>query len=181
MDNNVDIWFTSWEQVRSAIVSAIFFFCLIVALVRVLGKRATSQMNNFDWIINVTIGSLAASGILLKDVSISDATVAILVLSACQWLITWAVIHFPVVEKLVKAKPRLLTHKGQFLQAEMKKERIAEDEIRAKLREKGYWALHDANWVILESDGSMTIIPKQELKWSETEIMGDVDSPSNLD
>lgn len=140
----------------------------------------TSQLNNFDWIINVAIGSLVASGILVKEISIIDASVAILGLAACQWLVTWAVIRFPPLEKMVKARPRLLTHKGEFLEEPMTKERISKSEVRAKLREQGFASLENANWVILESDGNMTVIPNKELNWSDAPIMDNVQAPSDL-
>ena len=59
-------WYSNSDKMINIAIGAIFFYFLIVILVRILGKRTTSQMNNFDWIINIAVGSLAASGILLE-------------------------------------------------------------------------------------------------------------------
>lgn len=64
MGENAD-WVNSWNDIGDAVLSAILFYILIVLAVRLFGKRSTAQLNNFDWIINITVGSLVASGILL--------------------------------------------------------------------------------------------------------------------
>ena len=52
--------FADSERNLSIIASSLYFYVLVVALVRLMGKRTTAQMNNFDWIINVAVGSLVA-------------------------------------------------------------------------------------------------------------------------
>ena len=61
MDQAQDVigWFESWDRLQNVAIAAVFFYAFIVLLVRVLGKRTTSQMNNFDWIITIAVGSLA--------------------------------------------------------------------------------------------------------------------------
>ena len=59
--------------------NALLFYILIIVMVRIVGKRTTSEFNNFDWIINVAVGSLAASGVLLRNVATLDAITAIAV------------------------------------------------------------------------------------------------------
>jgi|TARA_R100000501_G_scaffold10060_1_gene19843 uncharacterized membrane protein YcaP (DUF421 family) len=175
METDIDTWFNSWERLWSVAQGAAFFFVLIVVLVRILGKRTTGQMNNFDWIITVAVGSLAASGILLKGVSILDATLAILVLGGLQWLTTLGVLNSRIFRKLVRADPRLLVHKGKFLKNAMRRERISEAEIYSVLRQHGYTSPDDANWVILETDGTMTVVPRQDLHLDDARLMADVE------
>lgn len=68
--------------------NALLFYILIIVMVRVVGKRTTNEFNNFDWIINVTVGSLATSGTLLREVVSIGAIAAIVVLPACQFVTT---------------------------------------------------------------------------------------------
>lgn len=170
-------WFTSWERVGDIVIGAVFFFFLIIAMVRLSGKRLTSQMNNFDWIVSIAIGGLACSGILLEGVAIVDSTAAIVVLVALQMLITVVVRKSEVVRKIMKPTPTLLTHKGKFIEENLDKERVSKAEIRARLREQGYTSLDQANWVILETDGNLTVIPEDDVKLSEVELMEEVTHP----
>ncbi len=154
--------------------SAAVLFVVIVVLIRMLGKRATGQMSNFDWIVSVTVGSLAASGILLKEVSLADAVLAIAVLGVLQWSTAWLASRSEWFEKLVRAKPRLLVHKGRLLEEDMRRERISRHEIFAYLRGQGLVGPDGANWVILENDGTMTVIPRQDVRLDDANVLDDV-------
>lgn len=180
MNDSINTWFNGWERLASVAVGAVFFYALIVLVVRVAGKRLTSQMNNFDWIVTIAIGSLAGSGILLKEVSIADSTVAIVILVALQWLTTRLVRQSDVVRGIIKPAPTLLTHKGQFIEENMSRERVSKAEVRACLREHGYTSLSEANWVILETDGSLTVIPRCDVALDEAELLSDVSAPGKL-
>ena len=155
------------------------FYVLIVILVRAFGKRSTAQLNNFDWIINITVGSLAASGILLDSVPALRATVAIVVIMILQFILTWLALRSKIVARLVKASPTLLTHKGQYIRSALRETRVSEEEICSALREHGL-ATNDANWVVLESDGRLTVIPRQDIKLEEADTMGNVERPKEL-
>jgi len=174
-------WFSSWLELSQIAIGSAFFFVLIVALVRLLGKRTTSQMNNFDWIISITVGSLAASGILLKDVVMADAFTAIIILAALQYATTKLVLRSDAVASLVKAQPTLLTHRGSFLKDAMETERVSENEIMAVLRSHGMRNVEDANWVILETNGEMTVIPKSDDRIETFTTMKSVNIPSDLE
>ena len=171
---------SSFDRMSSIAISSVFFFAFIVVLVRIVGKRATSQLNNFDWIINIAVGSLAASGILLEDVRIVDAATAIAVLAALQMLTTWAVLKFEFASNAIKAQPTLLTHKGEFLHPAMRRARISEEEICSTLRSHGMHDVSDANWVILETNGELTVIPRANVQLSEVGTMGSVEKPKDL-
>ncbi|MSU91651.1 DUF421 domain-containing protein [Rhodobacteraceae bacterium 2CG4] len=143
---DVDIWFNSWARLQSIAVGSVFFFVFIVALMRLSGKRTTGQMNNFDWIITVAIGSLASSGILLKNVSIADAALAMVLLAALQSATTWLALRSPRFAGLVKPHPRILAEDGRYLREALRAERVTEAEVRAKLRAHGMTRLSEANF-----------------------------------
>ncbi|MGB3796910.1 MAG: YetF domain-containing protein [Alteraurantiacibacter sp.] len=168
------------DRLWSVAISAVFFYFFIVILVRVVGKRTTSQLNNFDWIINITVGSLAASGILLRDVGLLDAGLAIAVLATLQMLTTWSVLRSKLVSKIVKAQPVLLTHKGEFLRDAMRNERISEEEICSALRAHGMYDVADANWIILETNGELVVIPRDDIRLRDVGSMGGVSYPDTL-
>ncbi|MBX7500419.1 DUF421 domain-containing protein [Qipengyuania sp. YG27] len=168
-------WLISWGEILDTALSALLFYVLIVAMVRLVGKRATAQLNNFDWIVNITVGSLAASGILLKTVPALRAVVAIAVIALLQVLITVLARRVSWVSQLVKAEPTLLVDRGTYLQSALRKTRIAEEEVCAALRAHGLAQVDDANWVILETDGQMSVIPKTSTEIDEASTMGDVD------
>ena len=156
-------------------VSALLFYFLILAMVRVVGKRSTAQFNSFDWIINITVGSLAASGILLRNVPFHNAAAAIVVIMLGQFILTKLVLRFDWVARMVKARPTLLTHKGRYLEQAMEKTRVSREEIRARLRAEGLIDIDDTNWVVLETDGSLTVIPVQDAGFDKVSVLDEVE------
>ncbi|MEE4211070.1 MAG: YetF domain-containing protein [Parvularcula sp.] len=175
--NDIIGWFGGWDRLRNVAIGAVFFYAYIVLLVRLLGKRTTGQMNNFDWIITIAVGSLAASGILLKSVAITEAAAAIAILSAAQWLTTKLVLKSDIVAGIVKDEPTLLTSKGEFLREGMKKTRVSEEEVMSALRANGMTSLDDANWVILETNGEFSVIPKDDAELDELPALSNVNRP----
>ena len=174
MTDDPDMLYNSIERLASAGISAAILFVVIIVLIRLLGKRATGQMSNFDWMISITVGSLAASGILLKDVSLADVILAIAVIGFLQWATAWLACRSEWFEKMVQARPRLLVHKGRLLEEDMRRERISRHEIFSYLRGRGYVRPDEANWVVLENDGTMTVIPRQEAGFDDAGLLDDV-------
>ncbi len=178
--NETSTWISSWDRMLSIAFSSVAFYLLVVILVRLMGKRVTAQMNSFDWIITVAVGSLLASGILLEDVSIADGALAVLILAACQWAMTKLSVRSQRFEDAVKPRPRLLVHKGAYLRDAMDAERISKSEVDAALREKGYSSLADVNWVILETNGMMSVVSRRSQTLEEADLMGQA-QPSTME
>lgn len=76
------------------------------------------------------------------------------------------------VQKLVKAEPALLLYKGRLQQDVLKRERVAEGEVLAALRASGVAAIEDVDAVVLETDGSFSVI--QNINNSSASALKDV-------
>ncbi len=75
-----------------------------------------------------------------------------------QFIITWLSVRSKKVSELVKGEPALLYHRGQFLSSQMKRSRVTESEVQAAAREQGNGALEQVAAVVLETDGSFSVI-----------------------
>lgn len=178
MESEFSLFETSWPQLAEIALSAVIVYIAIVVVIRVSGARTTAQLNSFDWIVNVIVGSLAASGILLEDVSVIAAMTAIIVLVGLQFVIARLSQRFTMFERLVKDEPVLLTHKGQLLKEAMRQSRISRDEILTALRDSGLTRIEDANWVILETNGELNVIPRNpDRKLEHEEALENVSKP----
>jgi uncharacterized membrane protein YcaP (DUF421 family) len=150
-------WFSEWDRIGAVVLAAVVTYLAIIVVVRLSGKRTTANLNSFDWLITVTIGSLASSGILLRDVAVTDALAAIAALALCQFALTAAVRRWETAERTVKAEPLLLLHRGKLLKDNLDSARISIAELRAVLRREGIAEPDDASWVVLETNGELTV------------------------
>lgn len=133
-------------------------YLTIVALLRLSGKRTLSKWNAFDFIITIAYGSILATMVLSRQTSWLQGMVGLGVLLALQFLLTWLAVRSPIVQHWVKAQPRLLLFNGKLLATALTQERVTESEVRAAIRAEGIAALEEVAAVVLETDGSFSVI-----------------------
>jgi len=73
-------------------------------------------------------------------------------------MITWMSVRSNAVKYLIKAEPRLLFHRGEFLRRAMRDERVNEEEMLQAMRSQGIGEIEGIEAVVLETDGSLSII-----------------------
>lgn len=159
--------YDGWQGIAKVAIAAPSMYIGVVGAIRIAGKRSTSQMNNFDWIVTVAIGSLTASGIVLDNVSVIEALLAIYLLLGAQYLLTKGVFVSNRVTKLVKTNPTLLVNNGRFIHDALRDERVTPAEVMAALRENGLISVEEAKWVILETDATFSVIPNSDKDFSK--------------
>lgn len=142
---------------RTVIIAPLAYAVLVLAL-RVSGKRTLSKMNAFDLVVTVALGSTLATILLTKEVSLVEGAAALGTLVILQFLVAWLSVRAPWVRRVVRSEPTLLVHRGELLPEAIKKQRVTEDEIRAALRKSGLADLEHAASVVLESDGTFSVI-----------------------
>jgi uncharacterized membrane protein YcaP (DUF421 family) len=151
-------FFYNWTALlRTAVIGVSAYVCLIV-LLRLTGKRTLSKMNAFDLVVTVALGSTLATVLLDQDVALAQGVLAFAVLVGLQFIITWTSVRVPWVRKLVTGEPTLLLYRGQYLPRALRDVRITEEEVRAAVRSAGLSSLAEAEAVVLETDGSVSVV-----------------------
>ena len=152
------MFFKNWDELwRAALLALIAYVCFVVFL-RVSGKRTLVKMNVFDFVIVVALGSTLADIILTPDITVSKGLVACGTLILIQFIISWTTTRSPRIEKFINGEPTLLMHRGEFLRDVMKQERVTEEEIRSAIRAHGLASVEPVQSVILETDGSFSVV-----------------------
>ena len=152
------MFFTGWDSLLRTLVVGVASYAMLVVFLRVSGKRTLSKLNAFDFVVTVALGSTLASGLLTKDVGIADTVTAFGLLVGLQFLVTWSSVRLHWIRSAVTGEPHLLARRGELLPEAMRKTRIAESEIQAALRGAGMGALDQAEAVVLETDGSISVV-----------------------
>jgi uncharacterized membrane protein YcaP (DUF421 family) len=146
---------------RTLIVGTLSYVTLVI-LLRVSGKRTLARWNAFDFIVTVAFGSLLATMILSKDTSVAQGVLGFALLVVLQYAVSWLSERYADVRNLIKAEPTLLLYQGEFRQAVLRENRVTEGEIRAAVRNQGIACLEDIEAVVLETDGSFSVIQNFE-------------------
>lgn len=156
---SADIWFDSWSEiVRTLLVGAAAYVAVVVVL-RVAGKRALAKLNAFDLVVTVALGSTLATILLNADVSWAEGAVALALLASLQFVVTWTSARRPRARSVVTSVPTLLLRDGQPLPDAVREQRLTVEELRQAVRSTGSGDLASIAAVVLESDGTLSVIP----------------------
>ncbi|HYH10849.1 MAG TPA: YetF domain-containing protein [Thermomicrobiales bacterium] len=154
----MDYLFDNWSGLGRTLLVGTLAYIVLVLMLRVSGKRTLSKMNAFDFVVTVALGSTLATTLLSQSVALAEGLLAMGLLIALQFAITWLSVRSESVAKLVKNEPSLLYHKGRYLDGQLKRARVTRSEVQAAVRETGNLSMDVVDAVVLETDGSFSVM-----------------------
>lgn len=151
-------WFAFNEMNLIAIVlTTIGIYIAIILYTRLAGKRSFSKMSSFDFAMTVAVGSMIATTVLSKSVSLWEGVIGLAAVYILQ--ISVALLRrFSVVQKIVDNPPLLLMDGTTILHDNLKKARVTEEDLRSKLREANVIRLEEVRAVIFEATGDISVM-----------------------
>lgn len=157
------MFFDSAHDLLRVVLVGTLAYIGCVVLMRLSGNRTLSKMNSFDMVVTVAFGSTLSSILITKDIALAEGLLAIALLVMLQFVITWLSVRSTTVNSVIKTSPTLLLKDGRMLDDAMKRVRITKDEIRTAVRQQGMGGLDKVAAVVLETDGSLSVIPSEKL------------------
>ncbi len=144
------------------VIRATALFAITFLLLRLLGKRELGQMAPFEVVMLVVIGDLIQQGVTHNDFSITGATLAIFTFAFWTVVLGWLAYAFPALRKLLEDEPRVIIQNGQLLKANLRRDRMTVEEVESEMRLAGIATVSEVDWAILEPNGKISFIGKQE-------------------
>jgi uncharacterized membrane protein YcaP (DUF421 family) len=132
----------------------------LVAFLRVSGKRTLAKLNAFDLVVTVALGSTLAAILLQEEIALAEGATALVLLIAMQYLVTFISVRWPEFARVVRSEATLLVRDGRICAQAMRRERLTAEELLSAIRSQGGHAVDDAETVILESDGTVSVALK---------------------
>ena len=152
------MFFSNWSVLAELALTGVLAYAALVLLLRISGKRTLSKMNAFDLVVTVALGSTLASVLVSHEIALSDGIAALALLVALQYAVAWGGVRWPWLRHTVRSEPTLLLRRGEFLGQAMHRERVAVNEVLAAVRSQGISVLSEVEAVVLETDGSFSVL-----------------------
>lgn len=114
-------------------------------------------------VVTVALGSTLATILLSKSVALAEGILAILVLVLLQFFISWLSVRSNTFQGLIKSEPTLVYYQGRFLDEPLRRERLTREEVFAAPRESGTSDLGPVGAVVIETDGSISVLEKSQV------------------
>ncbi|HVM30994.1 MAG TPA: YetF domain-containing protein [Candidatus Limnocylindrales bacterium] len=146
------------DNLARTVVVGIGSYAALVAMLRLTGKRTLAQMNAFDFIVTVAMGSTLAAIFVQPNVSFVEGVLALGLLLGLQFVVTFATVRSRAMLRLVKNEPKLLLYQGRMLDEALKTERVSPEEVHQAIRSKGRSSVDEVHAVVLETDGTFSVI-----------------------
>ena len=140
--------------------TAMFF--VLFLLLRLMGKRELSQMTPFELIVLVVFGDLIQQGVTHNDFSLVGAILAIVTMAFWALAFSWLTYWFPRAESILDGEPRVIVRDGQIVRENLRRDRLTRAEILSEMRLSGVAQLDDVAWAILEPQGKMSFIRRDD-------------------
>lgn len=150
------------DVIRLLIVTPLAYAWL-VAVLRVSGKRTLAQLNAFDFVVTVALGSTLATVALNRSVSWAEGAVALGLLAALQFVVAWSSVRVGWFRRAVTSQPTLLLQDGELLHSVLARERISVPSLQQAVRGAGLGGLELVAAVVLEPDGTLSVVPASDI------------------
>ncbi len=149
------------ESVAS-VLRALFGYCFLVLIVRIVGRRPGKQLTPFEFILIFFLGGLMLTAIVAQDSSVTNAFCQIVAIASAHYALTMARSRSDGVAKLLDGTPLILMESGQWRVKTMRMMRIKDDDVMERARDQGLKTLDEIETAVLERNGEISIIPKKK-------------------
>lgn len=142
------------------VIRSLISFIVLLLLTRLMGKRQVSQLTFFDYIVGITIGSIAAEMSFDQNVRIINGITSLLIWGLIPFILAIISLKSRTFQQLIDGKPTIIIKNGEILEKSMKKVFLSIDELMLLLREKNIFKISDVEIAILETNGQLSVLKK---------------------
>ena len=143
------------------VVRSVFVYFAVMVLVRISGKRAVGQFTPFDLVLLILIGNAVQNGLNGGDNSLAAAIILSATLLALNYGVAFLSARYPPVRKVVEGEPVILVHNGHVYRDVLRRELVSLADFDKAMREAGVSEVDEVHQAVLETNGHITIIPRQ--------------------
>ena len=144
---------------RTLLVLVILFF-----VTKLLGKKQVSQLSLFDYVVGITIGSIAADISLDLEKDLIAGIVSLLLYGIIAYIIAKATIKSITLRRFITGVPTILMENGKIIESGLKKSKLDINDFLAEARTQGYFDLNEIDTAIMEINGSISFLLKEKDK-----------------
>ncbi len=130
----------------------------LFGILRFIARRQAGSFGPADLLVIVLIADAAQNGLGKDYNSVTEGLILVVTIVAWEYLIDWLQFRFPALRPIFSAPPLTLIKDGRLVEANIRREMLSEEELRAQLREKEVLSFEEVRLANLEGDGRLSVI-----------------------
>ena len=153
-----------YQTMGSVFIRSIVTILVLFLLAKVMGKKQISQLNLFDYIVGITIGSVAADISLDLNKSFLDGVICMLVFGLTGALVSYVTLKSIKLRRFFTGTPSIIIENGKIIEEGLKKVKFDINDLMEELRGAGYFNIDEVAYAVMETNGKISFLPKDEEK-----------------
>lgn len=145
-----------------ALLRTLILYLIVLFVMRIMGKRQIGQLQPFELVIMVMLAGLAVIPMENTGVPLTNGLVPILTLLAAEYIASFLSLKSEEIRKILCGKPSILINRGKIVEQELQRLRINLNDLLEQLRIKNMPNISEVEFAILETSGSLSVIPKSQ-------------------
>lgn len=146
-------------EIIKAVLTSVLSAASLFIIAKIMGHKQMSQLDFFDYITGITIGSIAAELATELEEPLKPL-VAMIIYGIITVSLTFITSKFPKSRKFINGTPTIIMNGGKIYRKNMKKAKMDLSEFMVMCRQEGYFNLNDIQTAIFEYNGRLTVLPK---------------------
>ena len=143
----------------NVVILGVVSFIVLFVLSRIMGYRAISELSFFDYVVGITIGSVAAEMSTNIDMEWWKGVTAMVIYALLDVLFTVQTKKNVLARQIISGNPIILIYKGKIYKKNLKKARIELNDLLSSARSAGYFNIADVDYAIMETTGKISFQP----------------------
>jgi uncharacterized membrane protein YcaP (DUF421 family) len=141
-------------------IRAMVLFFFMFLLTRIIGRRELSSLEPFDLILLIVMSDAVQQGLTQSDYSVTGALIAVSTIAVLQVATSWLGFRFDRLRPVLEGQPIVIVEDGKPIAKNLKRERLTVEELTEEARTQQIGSLDDVRWAVLETNGTISFIPK---------------------
>lgn len=179
-----DIINTNFYELLVVSKRAVFSLVTLFLVSKMIGKKQVSQLSLFDYVISISIGNFAAEMTMNLDSQVLDGFLSIVIFGFLAFFVSTITMKSIVLRRFFIGTPTLIMQDGKFILQNLKKVKFDMNDFLETAREKGFFDISTIKYALMEADGKISFLPKEEnlpvinkdlkIKASKSELVSNV-------
>lgn len=145
-------------DIIKVILTSLLSIVALFIIAKIMGHKQMAQLDFFDYITGITIGSIAAE--LATELEVPwKPLIALVIYGGVSVLLSFITHKFPKSRKYINGTPTIIMNNGKIYKENLKKSKLDLSEFMVLCREQGYFNLNDIQTAIFEHNGKLTVLP----------------------
>jgi len=150
------------DKILQTAISSLIAIIALFILTRIMGKKQMAQLNFFDYVVGISIGSIASEYAVVRAIHISEGLTALTVFTLFSIVLSYISMKSYKGRKILDGTPVILIENGKIIETNLKKTKVNINDLLEECRQKDIFDIAEIEFAVLETSGRLSVLPKSQ-------------------